>query len=184
MAPVCLMCRYCNEGHWKECSRNRGDFRVAPNLVKVQFFMSGVDIAEITTWYAVLTHTFLPWLLGSAYAVSQRGAAKLLNSFPCQVSEYACSMAIDWHYSVLIAKGLINVYGMLPQSVVMPGAQNCARNFFVSKYLFFHTFPTSFPLVICFTLFKLQFICIILRSRGPSGVRHSNASKRKDGRMY
>jgi hypothetical protein len=38
-----------------------------------------------------------------------------------QVGEYACSMAIDWHYSVLIAHNKIKVYGLVPGVVVMPG---------------------------------------------------------------
>ena len=67
----------------------------AGDLVKVKFFMSG-----------------------GGYAVSKKGAAKLLKTFPCV--EGVCSMAIDWHYSTLIDRGLINVYANVPGITVMP----------------------------------------------------------------
>jgi GR25 family glycosyltransferase involved in LPS biosynthesis len=33
---------YCNEGHWKECTKNRGDHHITKDLVEVKFFMSGM----------------------------------------------------------------------------------------------------------------------------------------------
>ena len=55
---------------------------------------------------------------GGGYAVSKKGAAKILKTFPCV--EGVCSMAIDWHYSTLIARGLINVYANVKPITAMP----------------------------------------------------------------
>ena len=109
---VILLSWYCNEDHWKECARNNpADVLKDSNgsIVKVEWFMGG-----------------------GAYAVTRRGAQKLLNSFPCNDSKDGgkprCSMAIDWHMSSMIATGQLVVYGAMPPLVTM-GAQGANQRY-------------------------------------------------------
>ena len=111
---VLLLNWYCNEEHWKECARNNATADAVPEsggkLVRVRWFMSG-----------------------GAYAITARGARKLLASLPCTpdpLRRHApCSMAIDWHISSLIeggkgegegaGEGGLVVYGAMPPIVTM-----------------------------------------------------------------
>ena len=90
---------YCNAEHWQECHHNDGgDERFIDKdvgLVKTKFFMSG-----------------------GGYAVSPRGIQKLVKSLPC--NERVCSMAVDWHMSMMIERGELNVYGFVPSLLKMP----------------------------------------------------------------
>ena len=58
------------------------------------------------------------FMSGGGYAVSPRGILKLVQSLPCR--ERVCSMAVDWHMSMMIERGELNVYGFVPSLLKMP----------------------------------------------------------------
>ena len=76
------------------------------------------------------------FMSGSAFALSESGARKLINSFPCletrETVHYgmyslpkdrprlvpSCSSAIDWHISNLIEFGVVQAYVLLPDKSV------------------------------------------------------------------
>ena len=116
---------YCTtESSWEPwCNKNSvGEVEVVPGsgLVPAKAFMSG-----------------------SAFALSESGARKLINSFPClemkETTHYgmfplpkdqpnlvpSCSSAIDWHISNLIEFGVIQAYQLLTAESISGKLCNC-----------------------------------------------------------
>ena len=84
------------------------------------------------------------FMSGAAFAVSAKGAEKILRSLPCReermvvhYGEYeypkrypegggkasmmpSCSAAIDWHLSNMVEHGTLKAFGMIPEAVWMP----------------------------------------------------------------
>lgn len=83
------------------------------------------------------------FMSGSAFAVSAKGAEKIIRSLPCReepavvhYGEYdypkrfeeggkpsmmpSCSAAIDWHLSNMVEHGTLKAFGMMPEAVWMP----------------------------------------------------------------
>lgn len=114
---------YCTtESPWVWCGENsvaQKEVVEGSGLVPVKIFMSG-----------------------SAFAVSAKGAEKIIRSLPCMETrtvvhygeyEYpkrfedgkvlmmpSCSAAIDWHLSNMVEHGTLKAFGMMPEAVWMP----------------------------------------------------------------
>jgi len=123
---IMLLNWYCNNRHWKECNRNeKGGF--SKKIASIPFTPRDERLYDYTMhssfrkeFSVVPVRTFMS---GSAYAVSQKGAQRLLETFPCNTEKThaACSMAVDWHYSALANSLGFRVYGVSPPFVLMPG---------------------------------------------------------------
>ena len=117
---VFLLNWYCNTVHWKECKKIKDFEWVAsrPWTKADQRMYAYTDSKQLARRYGVSRARF--YMSGSAYAVTASSARKLLKTFPCNPSLGVCSMAIDWHISMMQQQGKVNVYGAVPPFVLMP----------------------------------------------------------------
>lgn len=121
---IFLLNWYCNSAHWKQCNRNSKEF--SRKIAARPFTATDKALYGYTVSGAVSEFSIVPvktFMSGSAYAVSRTGAARLLNTFPCDgsVTGESCSMSVDWHYSSYANVEKARVYGASPPFVLMPG---------------------------------------------------------------